>query len=200
MKDALLREQKDRVLRPLVEQFLGNVSPNLLSYIAVVPGILAAVAVVSEYYWLGLFLWLLNRLMDGIDGLAARVQDTKSDLGGYLDLLLDFVVYLAVPIAFVLVAPSTALLWALAFLLGSYQINTLSWTLLSSIIEKRQQSESGRLTSIEMPPGLIEGAETVLIYSLFFILPQYAFWLFLLMGILVFFTAGQRIVWAYRNI
>jgi hypothetical protein len=40
----------------------------------------------------------------------------------------------------------------------------------------------------------------VLIYSLFFILPQYAFWLFLLMGILVFFTAGQRIVWAYRNI
>jgi phosphatidylglycerophosphate synthase len=200
MKDALLREQKDRVLRPLVEQFLGNVSPNLLSYIAVVPGILAAVAVVSEYYWLGLFLWLLNRLMDGIDGLAARVQDTKSDLGGYLDLLLDFVVYLAVPIAFVLAAPSTALLWALAFLLGSYQINTLSWTLLSSIIEKRQQSESGRLTSIEMPPGLIEGAETVLIYSLFFILPQYAFWLFLLMGILVFFTAGQRIVWAYRNI
>jgi phosphatidylglycerophosphate synthase len=200
MKDALLREQKDRVLRPLVEQFLGNVSPNLLSYIAVVPGILAAVAVVSEYYWLGLFLWLLNRLMDGIDGLAARVQDTKSDLGGYLDLLLDFVVYLAVPIAFVLAAPSTGLLWALAFLLGSYQINTLSWTLLSSILEKRQQSESGRLTSIEMPPGLIEGAETVLIYSLFFILPQYAFWLFLFMGILVFFTAGQRIVWAYRNI
>jgi phosphatidylglycerophosphate synthase len=151
------------VLRPLVEQFLGNVSPNLLSYIAVVPGILVAVAVVYEYYWLGLFLWLLNRLMDGIDGLAARVQDTKTDLGGYLDLLLDFVVYLAVPIAFVLVAPSTALLCALAFLLGSYQINTLSWTLLSSIIEKRQQSESGRLTSIEMPPGLIEGAETVLI-------------------------------------
>jgi len=200
MKDALLREQKDRVLRPLVEQFLGNVSPNLLSYIAVVPGILAAVAVFSEYYWLGLFLWLLNRLMDGIDGLAARVQDTKTDLGGYLDLLLDFAVYLAVPIAFVLAAPSTALLWALAFLLGSYQINTLSWTLLSSILEKRQQSESGRLTSIEMPPGLIEGAETVLIYSLFFILPQYAFWLFLLMGTLVFFTAGQRIVWAYRNI
>jgi phosphatidylglycerophosphate synthase len=200
MKDALLRAQKDRVLRPLVEQYFFDISPNLLSYISIVPGLLAAAAVVYDYFWLGLTLWLLNRLMDGIDGLAARVQGKKSDLGGYLDLMLDFLVYLAVPIAFVVASPSNGLLWALAFLLASYQINTLSWTLLSTILEKRRQSASDRLTSVEMPSGLIEGAETVVIYSLFFIFPEQVFWLFLLMGILVFYTAGQRIVWAYRNI
>lgn len=198
MKDALLREQKDRVLRPLVQQFLADVSPNLLSTVAVMPGILAAVAVLYGHFWVGLTLWLLNRLLDGIDGLTARVHGKKSDLGGYVDLLLDFVVYLAVPIAFAVAAPSPALVWALVFLLASYQMNTLSWTLLSSVLEKRHRAASGRLTSIEMPPGLIEGAETALFYALFFMLPQYVFWLFVVMGVLVFFTASQRMVWAYR--
>jgi phosphatidylglycerophosphate synthase len=200
MKDALLRRQKDRLLQPLVERFLKEISPNQLSVLAVVPGILAAVAVLYGWYWVGLTLWLLNRTLDGIDGLAARVHGKTSDWGGYLDLLLDFAVYLLVPLAFVWAQPSPQNLWAFIFLLLSFQINTLSWTLLSAIVEKRQKTDSARLTTVEMPTGLIEGAETVIFFSLFFLLPGIVHLLFGIMGALVFYTAGQRIWWAWRNL
>ncbi len=169
MKDALLRRQKDRLLQPLVERFLKEISPNHLSILAVVPGILAAVAVLYGWMWVGLALWLLNRTLDGIDGLAARIHGKTSDWGGYLDLLLDFVVYLLVPLAFAWAQPSSQNLWALVFLIVSFQINTLSWTLLSAIVEKRHQNNTARLTTVEMPTGLIEGAETVIFFSLFFL-------------------------------
>jgi hypothetical protein len=51
-----------------------------------------------------------------------------------------------------------------------------------------------------MPPGLIEGAETIAFYTLFFLLPGYTAWLFCVMALLVFFTAGQRIWWAWRHV
>ena len=200
MKDALLRQQKDRLLRPLVERFLAHVSPDQLSVIAVIPGIFAAVAVVYGFVQVGLVLWLLNRVLDGIDGLAARVHGKTSDWGGYLDLLLDFVVYLLVPISFVWAMPTIQNLWAFVFLLISLQVNTLSWTLLSAILEKRRQGQRDRLTTVEMPNGLIEGAETVVFFSLFYLLPEYITALFALMGILVFFTAGQRFWWAWHNL
>lgn len=199
MKDTMLREQKDRVLAPLAERFLAGVSPMSLTVTAVGVGLLSAAAVIGGYLWIGLALWLLNRALDGLDGLVARVHSKKSDLGGYFDLMLDFVIYLAVPISFVIATPSLDRIWALVFLLGTYQINTLSWTLLSAILEKRRlASASSRLTSIEMPAGLIEGAETVVFYSLFFLLPGYITYLFVIMGALVIVTVVQRVWWAHK--
>ncbi|MEZ4638118.1 MAG: CDP-alcohol phosphatidyltransferase family protein [Caldilineaceae bacterium] len=97
-------------------------------------------AVVYGWVEVGLLLWLLNRVLDGVDGLAARVHNKTSDWGGYLDLLLDWVVYLLVPLAFLWAMPTTQNLWATIFLLVSFQVNTLSWTLLSAILEKRNQA------------------------------------------------------------
>lgn len=198
MKDAMLRSHKDRLLEPVAQSLLAGISPNLISFLALVPGLLAALAVVQGHLAAGLILWLFNRLLDGLDGLAARVHDKKGDLGGYLDLLLDFLVYLAVPIAFVVREPTPAHLWALIALLASYQINTLSWTLLSALLEKRRAGDAARLTSVEMPAGLIEGAETMVFYTLFFLLPGHILWLFSLMAVLVFFTAAQRVWWAWH--
>jgi phosphatidylglycerophosphate synthase len=200
MKDAVLREQKDRLLEPVAQRFFVSVSPNLISFIALIPGLLSAAAIVQgELDW-GIAFWLLNRVLDGLDGVVARIHGKQSDFGGYLDLLLDYAVYLAIPIAFVVAAPTPAHTWTIIALLAAYQINSLSWTLLSSLLEKRQVAAAGRLTSIEMPAGLIEGAETVAFYTLFFLLPAYIPWLFGVMAALVIITATQRVWWAWRNL
>jgi hypothetical protein len=47
-----------------------------------------------------------------------------------------------------------------------------------------------------MPSGLIEGAETIIFYTLFLLLPGALVPLFWLMAALVLLTAGQRMVWA----
>lgn len=198
MKDEVLRLQKDRVLEPVARTLFGNVSPNLISILALLPGLVSVAAIVQgEWVW-GIGFWFLNRILDGLDGVVARIHDKKSDFGGYLDLLLDYVIYLGIPIAFVVNAPTPQHIWSLIALLASFQINSLSWTLLGSLLEKRQLADSTRLTSIAMPTGLIEGGETVLFYTLFYLLPGYIPWLFGVMAGLVFVTAGQRVWWAWR--
>jgi len=200
MRDAVLRKQKDRLLAPLASSRIAAIHPNWISAIALVVGVVAAAAVWQQAYWPGLVLWLLNRVLDGLDGVVARVHHKQSDFGGYLDLLLDFVVYLAVPVAFVAAQPTSFNLWAGLVLLASFVMNSISWTTLAAILEKRRRATSDRLTTIEMPAGLVEGAETILLYSLWFLLPAYVGWMFLVMAALVLFTVGQRLWWAYRHL
>jgi phosphatidylglycerophosphate synthase len=200
MRDHALRKQKDRLLTPLAGSWLASIHPNTISWLALVVGLVAAWAVWQHWYGWALLLWVVNRVLDGLDGVVARVHHKQSDFGGYLDLLLDFVIYLAIPLAFVAAAPEVFHFWALAALLSSFVLNLLSWSVLSAILEKRHAESSGRTTTIVMPSGLIEGAETIVFYSLFFLLPAYIGLLFMLMAALVFMTAIQRVWWAYRNI
>ncbi len=200
MRDAVLRQQKDRLLAPLANQIFVTVHPNFVSSIALLIGLLSAVAILNHAYWVGLGLWLANRTLDGLDGLIARTHDKQSDFGGYLDLFFDFIVYLAIPLAFLFAWPDPINLWAGLALFAVYYLNTMSWTVLSAILEKRQLQSAGRLTTLEMPTGLIEGAETILFYSAFYLLPGYLAYLFGFMTILVLYTALQRIWWAYRHL
>lgn len=200
MRDSVLRAKKDELMVPMAQRLFAAVHPNLVSMVAMAVGLMSVIAIVQERYWMGLLLWIANRILDGLDGVVARVHQKQSDFGGYLDLLLDFVVYLAVPIAFIVAAPTQFNLWAGIALISVYVLNTISWTVLSALLEKRNLHKVERLTSVEMPAGLVEGAETILVYSLFFLLPAYVGTLFWIFAALVLFTAGQRVVWAARNL
>ncbi|MBE2237869.1 MAG: CDP-alcohol phosphatidyltransferase family protein [Caldilineaceae bacterium] len=200
MRDGVLRRQKDRLLTPLAGDWAAAIHPNYISGVALLFGLLAAWAVWQEAYGWGVLLWVVNRVLDGLDGVVARVHHKQSDFGGYLDLILDFVIYLAVPIAFTAAAPTLFNLWAVLALLAAYVMNLLSWSVLAAILEKRRAETIDRLTTIAMPAGLIEGAETIVFYTLFFLLPAYVGWLFLLMAALVLVTAAQRIWWTYRHV
>jgi len=36
--------------------------------------------------------WILNRILDGMDGMVARKRNISTKFGGYLDILVDFTV------------------------------------------------------------------------------------------------------------
>lgn len=200
MQDAFLRRQKDRLMTPVAGPAFAAIHPNLISVSAMVIGLGSVAAISGQWYWLGLLLWAINRILDGLDGVVARVHQKQSDFGGYLDLFLDFIIYLGVPLGFIAAMPTTGNLWAGLFLITSYVLNTISWATLAALLEKRQRHTVNRLTSMEMPTGLIEGAETIVFYTLFYLLPDYVAVLFTAMAILVLFTASQRVWWAYWNL
>ncbi len=201
MLDHRLRVYKDIVLQPLAA-YTENVSPNLITVLAALVGVAAAGAASISAYGLALGLWLVNRILDGLDGMVARRCDRQSDFGGYLDIVLDFAVYAAVPIGLYFGAPSNSNGIGVIILLGSFYINSASWLYLSAILEKRQAGagERGELTAVTMPPGLIGGTETILFYAAFLIWPGQIAWLFIAMASLVMITIGQRLRWAYRNL
>lgn len=202
MVDKLLRDPKEQVLLPLARGPLGRVHPTAITLLAGAAGLACALAAWCGLHPLALGLWLLNRALDGLDGTVARASGRQSDLGGYLDIMLDVLVYAAVPLGLALGVGTPAAYLALALLLGSFYLNGASWMYLAALLEKRGRGAraAGELTTVTMPAGLVEGAETILFYALFLLLPARLVPLFGLMALLVLLTAAQRLVWAARRL
>ncbi len=201
MFDDTMRQVKEAAFRPFARWF-GGIPPVALTGVALLFGLLAAGALVYQLYWLAFIAWFFNRAFDALDGVVARLQGSQSDFGGYLDILLDFVVYAIIPMGLVLGQPSTAGYMALVLLLAVFYVNAASWMYLSAILEKRGAGAAaqGEQTSVTMPAGLIGGTETIIFYTLFMVFNQWYVWLFGLMAALVAVTILQRLVWAARRL
>lgn len=200
MFDDLLRKLKDRLLAPVAVALGARIAPNVITLVACVAGLAAALCAWQDRRGWALLLWLANRVLDGLDGTQARVHSRQSDFGGYLDIVLDFVVYAAIPLALMLSQP--ALLIPGAFLLATFFVNAASWMYLAAILERRQAGASsrGELTTITMPPGIVAGTETVLFFTAMIAWPSARATLFTVMAALVMVNVGQRLVWARRHL
>lgn len=199
MFDNSLRRWKDRLLDPVARR-LAAVNPIHITMIALVFGGVSMIFLATQNYVAGLVFWGLNRLLDGLDGSVARFHQQDSDLGGYIDIMADFLVYAGLPIALVVGQPSLNGYLSLSFLLASFYVNASSWMYLSAILEKRRYNTGTELTAITIPTGLIGGTETIVFYTAFILWPTALTALFALMGGLVLITAGQRVVWAFKNL
>lgn len=202
MLDKQMRHVKEGVSQPIARWIGTRISPTEITLIGGVIGIVATVFAWQGWYIAGAGLWLLNRLFDGLDGTVARMFNRQTDFGGYLDIIVDNVIYALVPIGLSLSINSPVVYIALIFMLASFYVNSASWMFLSSILEKRAQGakKSGEMTSVTMPHGLIEGTETIVFYTLFFLLPQFLGALFIIMGALVLITVIQRLNWAFYHL
>jgi phosphatidylglycerophosphate synthase len=202
MLDEVLRVPKEAILAPLVRGPLRRLHPTVVTVAAAVAGVAAGAAAWQGASLLALGLWLLNRVLDGLDGTLARSTGRQSDLGAYLDIVLDHVVYIAVPLGLALAAGTPAAALALALLLASFYLNGASWMYLAALLEKRNAGAAarGELTAVTMPGGLIEGAETMVLYTLFLLVPEAVVPLFGVMAALVLLTVLQRVAWAIRRL
>lgn len=202
MIDRRLRVAKDLVVEPVAARMAGRVPPMLLTLLAFLAGVGGGVAAGFGLRWTAVAVWLAGRVFDGLDGAVARRSGHQSDLGGYLDMLGDTIGYAAVPIGVAVSQDDTTVWIACAVLLAAFYVNTMSWTFLAAIAEKRGSGaiEQGERTTIHMPAGLIEGAETIVFFTLMLAVPGRATELFVAMAVLVAVTIGQRVAWAVRNL
>lgn len=201
MFDEVLRPVKERVLYPVAKSLGSIFSPNMMTGLSLLLGLLSVLLIFQGSFLGAFFLWVLNRITDGLDGTIARITNKQSDLGGYLDIMADFLLYSLIPISFVLYRGMIlAELVLLVMMLAVFYLNAASWMYLAGILEKRKAVSKDSLTSINMPLGLVEGFETIIIYSLFYLLPNNLELLFLIMSILTLVGVFQRIIWSVRNI
>ncbi|MDP1715800.1 MAG: CDP-alcohol phosphatidyltransferase family protein [Anaerolineales bacterium] len=199
MFDSSLRRFKDQVGTPLARR-MSRVSPTLISILGLAMGLFATCAAYKQQYLWALALWVFNRILDGLDGLIARLHQRQSDFGGYVDILTDFVIYAALPIGLVVGSPSEQHYLALIFLLAVFYVNTASWMYLAAILEKRAAHDSDTQTTIVMPAGIIGGFETIIAYGIFLLVPAHITILFSIFAALVFITTVQWLIWARKNV
>lgn len=202
MLDLRLRPAKDRLLEPAARLLATHVGPLAITAASLGVSLAAAGLAAAGQPLAALGAWLGGRLLDGLDGPVARRRGEASDLGGYLDMLADTVGYAAVPIGVALGVDDRTTWIAVGVLLGMFFVNAISWSYLAAVLEKRGAgaSTAGESTTITMPPALVEGTETIVVFSLFVALPQWASWTFALMAALVAVNVVQRLVWARGNL
>lgn len=202
MLDALLRKFKEMLLYPAARITGKFLHPNGVTVVAFLFGLVCFYLILQKQYIPALIFWLVNRIVDGLDGTIARIYNKQSDFGGYLDIMLDFVIYAMIPIGLVMAAPSHNAYLTLALLLALYYVNGASWMYLSSILEKRKQgaASNDEMTSVTMPSGLVGGTETIILYCLFILLHSKIVILFLIMSVLLIITIIQRMIWAWLKI
>ena len=105
-----------RASAPAAALARAGITANQITVVAAVLGLTAAALVAVQLTGLGIALWLVSRLLDGFDGIVARLSGQSSLFGGYLDITLDMLAYSAMAIAFAIAMPADVVLWMLVLL------------------------------------------------------------------------------------
>ena len=196
MFDAVLRHVIDPPLNKLGAAATNlGISANAVTVAGFIIGMAAVPFIAAECYWTALVLILLNRLFDGLDGAVAR-QSLLSDFGGYLDIICDFIFYSAVVFAFALARPENAVISA--FLIFSFMGTAATFLAYAVMAEKHKISTDIRgIKSLYYLGGLAEGAETIIVFVLFCVFPNFFSEVAIVFGIMCWITTATRIYAAY---
>lgn len=199
MLDGWARKRLD----PLVDRLASalaeaGVGANAVTLAAFAVGVAAAAAIVFGQFWLAAALILISRMGDALDG-AVAARTVRTDLGGFLDIVLDFAFYGLIPLAFVVHDPMANGL-AGAVLLAAFYANGASFLAYSIIAEKRGlQTEARGQKSIFFTTGLAEATETIAVFVVFCLFPNWFAPIAYAFAAVTVYTTLSRLVLAWRN-
>jgi phosphatidylglycerophosphate synthase len=199
MLDGVMRKVIDPVVGPYGAKLAARGwTANGMTAAGLGLGLVAAAMIaVGLPGWLALMPLLAGRVADGLDGAIARASQ-KTDFGGYLDIVADFIFYGAVPFAFAIAAPDTNAV-AASFLLLSFYANGASFLGYAVLAEKHGlQTASRGVKSLYFTAGLLEGSETILFFTAICLWPASFPVLSWGFGALCLITAGARVALAWR--
>lgn len=199
MFDTSIRSKIDPLLnRAAAVLARMGIGANLVTWVGFLVGVLAALAIAGGYFYNGLVLLLLSRLCDGLDGAIAR-QSEKTDLGGFLDIVLDFAFYGMIPLAFIVANPEMNGAAGGVLLLAFY-INGASFLAYGLVAEKRGLDEKARGNkSLLYTTGLAEAGETIAVFILMCLFPTWFSIISLVFAAVVVVTTITRFIMAYRE-
>jgi phosphatidylglycerophosphate synthase len=197
----------DRIIRALVDPVLDRIgtaiarkgaSADYVTLLGLLSGLAAAIAVAFGQFSTGFAFFAINRILDGIDGAVARASHA-TDRGGFIDIVSDFCVYGAIPLAFAYQAPVENAFPA-AVLLFCFYINGASF-LAFAAIEAKHSTTGYQIEkkSIHYSPGLMEGTETIIIFGLMLSVPDRFVLLAYIFSVLTFLTALLRCNVAWKT-
>jgi len=193
MIDAYIRPLMDPPLTKVGQHLARHkISPNTVTLIGFLFGISAVTALCFGQFWLGGGLFLLNRLSDGIDGGVARATRLR-DYGGYLDIVLDFIIYAGMPLGFCFYTPENALVGAfLIFAMTGAMTSFLAYAILCA--KHSMETHTRGKKSFYYLGGICEGFETCLFLTAMCFFPQHFVPLALIFGSLCLLTTLGRIL------
>ena len=199
MFDVALRRLVDPALIRVAGWVSGaRISANALTISGAGLGLGAAFCIAQSHFAAALVFIVLSRIFDGLDGAIARING-PTELGGYLDILCDYVFYLSVPVAFAWIDPANQM--PALILVASFTLTAVSF-LAFAAIAARQPTDGGKHgpKAFIYSTGLMEGGETIAFFVLFCLFPAFFPTLAIVFAALCLLTVMQRMVLAAKSL
>ncbi|KTD14748.1 putative phosphatidoglycerophosphate synthase [Legionella gratiana] len=187
MIEQHLRDYYQQIFVNPVANRLGHfVTPNQITLLSGILGILVFPALVMHQELLAICLLLLSGYCDTLDGTLARFSQQTSNWGSILDIMIDRLVEFVVVLTLWSVAPLERGLWCM-LMLGSMLLCITSFLVVGIFSENQSQK------SFHYSPGLMERAEAFSFFIAMMLWPHAFIVLAFLFTILVTFTALIRL-------
>ena len=192
----MLDEKLNIFFRPILKKFASillnyHFLPNQITLFSFTLGLICFILLSLGMIYTALLFFLLNRFFDGVDGALARLKE-PTDLGGFYDIISDFLIYSLLPFGFILFDNNNFL--SMSLLLSSF-IGTCSTFLTTAwLFEKRKiKIEQLSKKSFFYSEGIIEGTETIVFFILMFVFFEVASFIAWIFALLCFLTTVIRV-------
>ena len=199
MFDRQIQKHTQKPLQYIAKLFLKFISPNHMTLIGFSFGVLMCLSIIIDEYLIAIIFLFLNRLSDGLDGTMARLQN-PTPLGGYLDIVLDFLIYGGFVLSFGITEQNNTLLsMVLLFCyIGTGSTFLAKAAILPSLTNQNLNEEIPK--SFHYAVGLVEGTETIVFMVLCLLFPNLFIYFSFIFIILCLITIVFRIIVCYKEL
>jgi len=199
MFDRQIQKYTQKPLQYIAKLFLKFISPNHMTLIGFSFGLLMCLSIIIDQYSMAIIFLFLNRLADGLDGTMARLQ-TPTPLGGYLDIVLDFLIYSGFVLSFGVTEQNNTLtsMILLFCYIGTGSTFLAKAAILPSLTNQNLNEEIPK--SFHYAVGLVEGTETIVFMVLCLLFPNLFIYFSFIFIILCLITIVFRIIVCYKEL
>ena len=199
MFDRQIQKFTQKPLKYIAKLFLKFISPNQMTFIGFSFGVLMCLFIIIDQYLFATIFLFLNRLSDGLDGTMARLQ-TPTPLGGYLDIVLDFLIYGGFVLSFGITEQNNTLLSMILLFcyIGTGSTFLAKAAILPSFTNQNLNEEIPK--SFHYAVGLVEGTETIIFMVLCLLFPNFFIYFSFIFIILCLITIVFRIIVCYKEL
>ena len=199
MFDRQIQKYTQKPLQYIAKLFLKFISPNHMTLIGFSFGLLMCLSIIIDQYLIAIIFLFLNRLSDGLDGTMARLQN-PTPLGGYLDIVLDFLIYGGFVLSFGITEQNNTLLSMILLFcyIGTGSTFLAKAAILPSLTNQNLNEEIPK--SFHYAVGLVEGTETIVFMVFCLLFPNLFIYFSFIFIILCLITIVFRIIVCYKEL
>ena len=187
-----------KIIKPFLEMaaspfYKFGINANYISLFGLSMSFLSFYLILKDLNIIALFVFLLGRILDGVDGIIAN-KTRITEFGGFIDIVFDLISYSLVPLAFILKDNSNAIFGSI--LLTTF-FGTSSTFFGIAIFENNKFIKRNPEKSFYHVGGFMGGAITIFFLSLMFLFPEKFNLIALIFSVLCIIGTIERIFYAY---
>ena len=187
-----------KIIKPFLEMaaspfYKFGINANYISLFGLSMSFLSFYLILKDLNITALFVFLLGRILDGVDGIIAN-KTRITEFGGFIDIVFDLISYSLVPLAFILKDNSNAIFGSI--LLTTF-FGTSSTFFGIAIFEYKKFIKRNPEKSFFHVGGFMGGSITIFFLSLMFIFTEKFNLIALIFSVLCILGTIERIFYAY---